>query len=59
MVTTLLTAIGQGLTIYLNLTNAVIGWQVGGLLGTNWKMLQIIALYLIRPLYWLSYFLTN
>lgn len=50
MVTTLLTAIGQGLTIYLNLTNAVIGWQAGGLLGTNWKMLQIIAPFILLGL---------
>ena len=48
MVTTLLTAIGQGLTIYLNLTNAVIGWQAGGLLGTN--ATNHCSLYPIRPL---------
>ncbi|WP_164828368.1 iron chelate uptake ABC transporter family permease subunit, partial [Streptococcus sp. DD11] len=34
MTATLLTAIGQGMTIYFNLTNAVIGWQAGGLIGT-------------------------
>ena len=43
MVTTLLTAVGQGLTLFFNLSNSVIGWQAGGLLGTNWNMLQIIA----------------
>ena len=43
MIASLLTALGQGMTIAFNLSTAVIGWQAGGLLGTNWKMLQIIA----------------
>ncbi|MDO4666584.1 MAG: iron ABC transporter permease [Streptococcus sp.] len=47
MIATLLTAIGQGLTLYFNLSNSVIGWQAGGLLGVNWKMLQIIAPFII------------
>lgn len=51
MIATLLTAIGQGLTIYFNLTNAVIGWQAGGLIGTNWKMLQIIAPFILLGLF--------
>lgn len=43
MVASLLTAIGQGLTLYFHLTNSIIGWQAGGLEGTNWHMLAIIS----------------
>lgn len=50
MIATLLTALGQGITLAFNLSTAVIGWQAGGLLGTNWKMLQIIAPFIILGL---------
>lgn len=43
MVASLLTALGQGLTIAFNLATAIIGWQAGGLVGTNWQMLSVIA----------------
>ncbi|MBP2623372.1 FecCD family ABC transporter permease [Streptococcus oricebi] len=50
MIASLLTAIGQGITLAFNLSTAVIGWQAGGLLGTNWKMLEIIAPFIILGL---------
>lgn len=43
MVATLLQAIGQALTIYFQLSNALISWQAGGLIATNWKMVGFIA----------------
>lgn len=43
MVAMLLSAIGQALTLYFDLSKAVIGWQAGGLAQVNWKMLGIIA----------------
>ncbi len=42
MVASLFSAIGQAITIYFDLSTAVIGWQ-GGLVQVNWKMLAIIA----------------
>ncbi|AXQ79185.1 iron ABC transporter permease [Streptococcus chenjunshii] len=47
MVSTLFSAIGQAVTIYFNLSTAVIGWQAGGLVQINWKMLAIIAPFII------------
>ncbi len=47
MVATLFTAIGQGITIYFNLSTAVIGWQAGGLIAVNWSMIRIIAPFII------------
>ncbi|MGQ7418193.1 FecCD family ABC transporter permease [Streptococcus suis] len=43
MVASLFSAIGQAITIYFDLSTAVIGWQAGGLVQVNWKMLAIIA----------------
>ncbi|MGT2785491.1 FecCD family ABC transporter permease [Streptococcus merionis] len=43
MVATLFSALGQGITIYFGLSSAVVGWQAGGLIGVNWKMVQIIG----------------
>ncbi|WP_333674708.1 FecCD family ABC transporter permease [Streptococcus parasuis] len=43
MVASLFSAIGQAITIYFNLSTAVIGWQAGGLVQVNWKMLTIIG----------------
>ncbi|MGT2754290.1 FecCD family ABC transporter permease [Streptococcus ovis] len=43
MVATLFSAIGQAITIYFNLSTSVIGWQAGGLIQINWKMLAIIT----------------
>ncbi|MEX2783787.1 FecCD family ABC transporter permease [Streptococcus sp. H49] len=43
MVSTLFSALGQAVTIYFNLSTAVIGWQAGGLIQINWRMLAIIA----------------
>ena len=43
MVASLLSAIGQAITIYFDLSAAVIGWQAGGLVQVNWKMLTIIG----------------
>lgn len=36
MLTTLFNAIGQILMLVFNLSNTIIGWQSGGLIGTNW-----------------------
>ena len=43
MVASLFSAIGQAITIYFNLSTAVIGWQAGGLVQVNWEMLAIIG----------------
>ncbi|KXT77179.1 ABC-type Fe3+-siderophore transport system, permease component [Streptococcus sp. DD10] len=43
MISTLFSAIGQGVTLYFKLSGAIIGWQAGGLVGTNWTMLAYIA----------------
>ncbi|GAA0058650.1 hypothetical protein ScKU62_11580 [Streptococcus canis] len=43
MVSILLSALGQGITNYFHLANAVIGWQAGGLVGINWQMVTYIA----------------
>ncbi len=43
MVASLFSAIGQAITIYYNLSTAVIGWKAGGLVQVNWKMLTIIG----------------
>lgn len=50
MVATLFSAIGQAITIYFDLSTAVIGWQAGGLIQINWRMLAIIAPFLILGL---------
>ena len=43
MVASLFSAIGQAITIYFDLSAAVIGWQAGGLVQVNWKMLATIG----------------
>ena len=43
MVASLFSAIGQAITIYFDLSTAVIGWQAGGLVQVNWQMLAIIG----------------
>lgn len=43
MVASLFSAIGQAITIYFDLSTAVIGWQAGGLVQVNWKMLATIG----------------
>ncbi|MGQ7318869.1 FecCD family ABC transporter permease [Streptococcus suis] len=43
MVASLFSAIGQAITIYFDLSTAVIGWQAGGLVQVNWKILTIIG----------------
>lgn len=43
MVASLFSAIGQAITIYFDLSTAVIGWQAGGFVQVNWKMLAIIG----------------
>lgn len=61
MVSILLSALGQGITNYYHLTNAVIGWQAGGLVGVNWQMIGYIAPLIILSLclaQLLSYHLT-
>ncbi|MDQ8775319.1 FecCD family ABC transporter permease [Streptococcus ruminantium] len=50
MVASLFSAIGQAITIYFDLSTAVIGWQAGGLVQVNWKMLTIIAPFIILGL---------
>ncbi|WP_394404906.1 FecCD family ABC transporter permease [Streptococcus sp. 20-1249] len=50
MVATLLQSIGQAITIYFHLSSAVIGWQAGGLIALNWKMLAIIAPFILLGL---------
>lgn len=50
MVATLFSAIGQAITIYFDLSTAVIGWQAGGLIQVNWKMLAIISPFIILGL---------
>ncbi|MGT2768483.1 FecCD family ABC transporter permease [Streptococcus ictaluri] len=61
MVSLLLSALGQALTNYFHLANAIIGWQAGGLVGVNWKMLTYIAPLILIALslaYLFSYQLT-
>lgn len=43
MVSTLFMALGQAITNYFHLANAIIGWQAGGLVATNWKMIAYVA----------------
>ncbi|MFS1663078.1 FecCD family ABC transporter permease [Streptococcus sp. zg-JUN1979] len=50
MVSTLFSAIGQTLVLYFDLTTAVIGWQAGGFVQINWKMLFIIAPFILLGL---------
>ncbi|WNF87090.1 iron ABC transporter permease [Streptococcus parasuis] len=50
MVASLFSAIGQAITIYFDLSTAVIGWQAGGLVQVNWKMLAIIGPLIIAGL---------
>lgn len=50
MVASLFSALGQAITIYFELSTAVIGWQAGGLVQVNWKMLTIIAPFIILGL---------
>ncbi len=50
MVSILFSAIGQAITIYFDLSTAVIGWQAGGLVQVNWKMLAIIAPFILLGL---------
>ena len=47
MISTLFSSLGQALTLYFDLSKAVIGWQAGGLVQTNWRMLAIIAPFII------------
>ena len=47
MISTLFSSLGQALTLYFDLSKAVIGWQAGGLAQTNWRMLAIIAPFII------------
>ena len=47
MMSTLFSSLGQALTLYFDLSKAVIGWQAGGLAQTNWRMLAIIAPFII------------
>ncbi|HEM3635537.1 TPA: iron ABC transporter permease [Streptococcus suis] len=50
MVANLFSALGQAITIYFDLTSTVIGWQAGGLVQVNWKMLMIIAPFILTGL---------
>ncbi|WP_162011274.1 FecCD family ABC transporter permease [Streptococcus sp. S784/96/1] len=43
MISALFTALGQIFTITFNLATTIIGWQSGGLVAVNWKMLSILA----------------
>ena len=43
MISTLFSSLGQAVTLYFDLSKAVIGWQAGGLAQINWKMLGIIS----------------
>ncbi|WP_286783380.1 iron ABC transporter permease [Streptococcus sp. UBA4344] len=47
MISTLFSSLGQALTLYFDLSKAVIGWQAGGLAQINWRMLAIIAPFII------------
>ncbi|ACG62951.1 ferrichrome transport system permease protein FhuB [Streptococcus equi subsp. zooepidemicus MGCS10565] len=61
MISMLLSAIGQGITTYCHLANAIIGWQAGGLIGVNWQMVSYVAPLIICGLvlsYLLAYHLT-
>ena len=55
MVSSLFSALGQAITIYFDLSTAVIGWQAGGLVQVNWKMLAMIPPSLCWALFWLSF----
>ena len=50
MISTLFSAIGQAITIYFDLSTAVIGWQAGGLSQINWKMLAIVSPFILLGL---------
>lgn len=50
MVASLFSALGQAITIYCDLSTAVIGWQAGGLVQVNWKMLAMIAPFIVLGL---------
>ncbi|MBM7642407.1 FecCD family ABC transporter permease [Streptococcus loxodontisalivarius] len=50
MISTLFSAIGQAITLYFDLSKTVIGWQAGGFVEINWKMIGIIAPFIILGL---------
>lgn len=47
MVATLFQTLGQALIIRFHLSSAVIGWQSGGLVATNWKMITFITPFIL------------
>lgn len=47
MMATLFQTLGQALIIRFHLSSAVIGWQSGGLVATNWKMVTFIAPFIL------------
>lgn len=47
MISTLFSAFGQAITLYFNLSTAIVGWQAGGLVSVNWSMIKIIAPFII------------
>lgn len=50
MIATLFSALGQGITIFFDLQKTVIGWQAGGFSQLNWRMLAIIAPFILLGL---------
>lgn len=56
MVAMLLSAIGQALINYFHLATAIIGWQAGGLVGVNWKMVTMVGPVIILALIILQVF---
>lgn len=50
MISTLFSSLGQAITLYFDLSKTVIGWQSGGLAQINWKMLAIIAPFILLGL---------
>lgn len=56
MIAMLLSAIGQALINYFHLATAIIGWQAGGLVGVNWKMISMVAPVIIIALIILQIF---
>lgn len=56
MVSTLFSAIGQAITIYFDLSTAVIGWQAGGFSQINWNMLAFIAPFILLGLVLAQFF---
>jgi iron complex transport system permease protein len=57
-ISTFLYAIGEGLGLYFKVSKDISMWTAGGMVGTNWKQLQIIVPFIVVGIV-LSFFLSK